>query len=209
MQAMILAAGRGSRMQELTKSTPKPLLIVGGVSLIERVIERLHYANITDIVVNTHYLGDKIIKRLEKYPIVFSQEEKELESAGGIINAFDKLDEVFIVANADVLSDYDFGKLSLPFGSLAHLVLVDNPEHNPRGDFMHNNTSLTFSGIGIYHKSLFDKYRNKHKGAAYLPLGKVLKENQDAITFEHHQGLWIDVGTPERLHLANSRYQAT
>jgi MurNAc alpha-1-phosphate uridylyltransferase len=200
MQAMILAAGRGERMGELTKNIPKPLLKVGNKTLIEHNIEKLYNAKIFDIVVNTHYLGDKIIKHLQNYDIKFSEEKQKLESAGGIIYAFDKLDEVFVVINADVLSDYDINKLTLPKNSLAHLVLVDNPEHNPNGDFDFNGKKLTFSGIGIYHKSLFDNYLNEK----YLQLGKVLKENTNKISFEYHSGFWLDVGTPERLDFANS-----
>jgi MurNAc alpha-1-phosphate uridylyltransferase len=199
MQAMILAAGRGERMGELTKNTPKPLLKVGDKTLIEHNIEKLHNAKIFDIVVNTHYLGDKIIKHLQNYDIKFSEEKQKLESAGGIIYAFDKLDEVFVVINADVLSDYGINKLTLPKNSLAHLVLVDNPEHNPNGDFDFNDKKLTFSGIGIYHKSLFNNYLNEK----YLQLGKVLKENTNKISFEYHSGFWLDIGTPERLNFAN------
>jgi MurNAc alpha-1-phosphate uridylyltransferase len=205
MQAMILAAGRGERMGELTKNTPKPLLKVGDKTLIEHNIEKLHNAKIFDIVVNTHYLGDKIIKHLKNNyndDIKFNEEKQKLESAGGIIYAFDKLDETFIVINADVLSDYDINKLKLPKNLLAHLVLVDNPEHNPNGDFDFNDKKLTFSGIGIYHKSLFDNYLNEK----YLQLGKVLKENTHKISFEYHSGFWLDVGTPERLSLANKLF---
>lgn len=202
MQVMILSAGRGERMGELTINTPKPLLKVAGKSLIKHNIEKLHNANITNIVVNTHYLGDKIIKNLEKYNIDFSPENEKLESGGGIINALDKLDETFIVINADVLSDYDFSKLKLPKNSLAHLVLVDNPEHNLSGDFEFNNQKLTFSGIGIYHKKLFANYLNKK----YLKLADVLYQNLGNISFEYHTGFWLDVGTPQRLEFANNYF---
>lgn len=202
MQAMILSAGRGERMGELTKDTPKPLLKVAGKSLIKRNIEKLNNAKITNIVVNTHYIGDKIIKHLEKYNINFSNESEKLESGGGIINALNKLDDTFIVINADVLSDYDFTKLKLPKNSLAHLVLVDNPEHNKDGDFEFNHQKLTFSGIGIYHKKLFTHYLDKQ----YLKLADVLYQNLVNISFEHHQGFWLDVGTPQRLQFANEYF---
>lgn len=200
MQAMILAAGRGKRMGALTDDTPKPLLEVGGKSLIQKNIEKLHNAKIFDIVVNTHYLGAKIQEHLKNYDITFSNEVQKLESAGGIINAFKLLDDVFMVVNADVLSDYDFTKLKLPKNSLAHLVLVDNPTHNLAGDFDFAGKKLTFSGIGIYHKSLFNNYLNED----YLQLGKVLRENLDTISFEYHAGFWLDVGTKQRLDFANS-----
>jgi MurNAc alpha-1-phosphate uridylyltransferase len=200
MQAMILAAGRGQRMGEITTHTPKPLLPIGNTTLIEQVITQLHTANIDNIVVNTHYLGDKIHEHLKNYTITFSDEIEKLESGGGIINALDVLDDTFIVTNADVLSDYDFSTLTLPVDSLAHLVLVDNPQHNPRGDFEFQGRMHTFSGIGIYHKSLFTNYNTN----TYLKLGTILLENLQHISFEYHSGLWVDVGTPQRLELANS-----
>lgn len=201
MQAMILAAGRGERMNNLTKNTPKPLLKVAGKSLIEYNIDNLHKAKINKIIINTNYLGEKIIQHLQDYDdIIFTRENNILESAGGIINAFDKLDEIFIVVNSDVLTDYDLSTLKLPTDSLAHLVLVDNPPHNINGDFTFNSQKLTFSGIGIYHKKLFKNYNG------YCKLGDVLRNNLNAISFEKHCDFWIDVGTKERLVEANNIY---
>lgn len=203
MQVMILAAGRGKRMGYLTKTTPKPLLKLGNTTLIENNIANLKKAEITDIVVNTHYLGDKIVKYLENYNIKFSNEVVNLETAGGIINALPMLDEVFMVINADILSDYNFKNLKLPKNSLAHLVLVKNPEHNINGDFEFDNQKLTFSGIGIYHQKLFTNYQQGEP----LTLGKVLKDNLANISFEYHRGLWLDVGSIERLNFAQSLYK--
>jgi len=200
MQALILAAGRGSRMGILTKTTPKPLLKIGKTTLIENNIHKLQNAKITDIVVNTHYLADKIIKHLKKYDIKFSNETTELETAGGIINAISSLENTFIVINADVFSDYNLQNLKLPQNSLAHLVLVKNPEHNPTGDFYFKDQKYTFSGIGIYDKKLFTNYKKDEK----LALGKVLKDNLENISFEVYNGKWLDVGTPERLETANN-----
>ncbi|HAO70223.1 MAG TPA: mannose-1-phosphate guanylyltransferase, partial [Gammaproteobacteria bacterium] len=136
-----------------------------------------------------------------------------LETAGGIIKALPLLgDKPFVVINSDVLCDYDLSKLTLPIGSLAHLVLIDNPPHNPNGDFSLVNNhqvtnvhgqSYTFSGIGIYHPDLFKSHLEFEQK---LPLYPILKEAiaNGQLSGEYHNGYWQDVGTPDRLKQANN-----
>lgn len=216
MKAMILAAGRGKRMMPLTKDTPKPLLKVHGRALIEYVIENLKTANITDIVINTAYLGEQIQTHLGDgiqlgVQIQYSIEKTTLETAGGIIQALPMLDnEPFIVINSDILCNYDFSALALPNNSLAHLLLVNNPKHNPKGDFSLNGKQIipvngqtyTFSGIGIYHPNFFKLHLQSEQK---LPLMSLFKEamSNNQLTGEHCQCDWQDVGTPERLKFAN------
>ena len=173
---MILAAGRGERMRPLTDKLPKPLLKVGGVSLIERLIQALVSAGLKDILVNHAHLGQHIVETLgdgRRYAanIVYSHEsEGELETGGGIFRALDLLSDPFLVVNGDILTDYPFNHLlgTLSPGSpsppgLAYIVLVNNPPHHLQGDFhlMGNRVTaqgankLTFSGIGVYRKALF------------------------------------------------------
>jgi N-acetyl-alpha-D-muramate 1-phosphate uridylyltransferase len=220
MRAMILAAGLGKRMQPLTANLPKPLLKVGTKSLIEHQIERLVAAGVTGIVINHFYLGSMIEELLgdgSRYgvPISYSREPILLETAGGIIKSLPKLkDDSFIVVNADIWTDFDFSSLQPLDGEhkLAHLVLVDNAEHNPQGDFyidaggnVHENelstdARLTFSGISVLHKDLF-------KGLPIQPRSVVPLLQQamtaDKVSGEVHTGVWIDVGTPERLQELN------
>ncbi|SMN02448.1 Glucose-1-phosphate thymidylyltransferase [uncultured Candidatus Thioglobus sp.] len=214
---MILAAGRGKRMKSLTKNTPKPLLKIKGKTLIEHSIEKLKKAGIVDIVINTSYLGEQIQAYLGDgsafgVNIQYSTEASPLETAGGIIQALPLLgDKPFIVINSDVVCDYDLSTLHLPKNSLAHLVLIDNPPHHPNGDFsltakqqitLNENARLTFSGIAIYHPDFF---KNHLDCQTELPLYPLLKEAIDTqqLTAEHYQGYWQDIGTPERLELAN------
>ncbi|BBB24176.1 nucleotidyl transferase [Isorropodon fossajaponicum endosymbiont JTNG4] len=216
MFGMILAAGRGKRMMLLTKNTPKPLIKVQGLTLIEHSINALKNAGITKIVINISYLGEQIKSHLgngSKFGvnIHYSDESKGvLETAGGIIKALPLLGiKPFVVINSDVLCDYDLSNLTLPENSLAHLVLIDNPKHNPAGDFSLNDTQLTladtktytFSGVGIYHPTLFKSYLFEKK----LALSKVLKAAiaKNQISAEYYTGYWQDIGTPERLELAN------
>lgn len=212
MKAMILAAGRGERMRPLTDHTPKPLLKAAGKTLIEYNIENLVAAGYTDIVINIAHLGDQI-KRFcgdggrWHAAITYSDEgETALETAGGIAKALPLLGtHPFLVLNADIVCDFPLSSLRDIRVNLAHLVMIENPPHNPEGDFklMQNGLltdqgtdKLTFSGIGVYDPDLFDGVP-----AAPLKLRPVLNRAIAAgrITGEKYSGLWMDVGTPERL----------
>jgi len=221
MRAMILAAGLGERMQPLTADIPKPLLEVGGKSLIVHQVERLVAGGITGVVVNHFYLGEKIQEALgngSKFgiEILYSKEAIRLETGGGIIKSLPKLeDESFIVVNADIWADFDFSKLQAlqPRERLAHLVLVENSDHNPRGDFYINENGklheekkagdkcLTFSGISVLHKKLFEGY--SIQPISLVPILQEAMAN-NLVTGEVHDGLWFDVGTPGRLKEVNA-----
>ena len=102
---MILAAGRGSRMGELTNEIPKPLIKVNGKCLIDYIIDKAVEAGINDLVVNVSYLGDKIVEHLNKrkdVDIKFSYEEERLETGGGVKKALPLLgDKPFFAVNSD------------------------------------------------------------------------------------------------------------
>jgi len=205
---MILAAGRGERMRPLTDSTPKPLLLVKGKPLIVWHIEKLSCSGFTTIIINIAHLGEQIKKNLgdgKKWgiKIIYSDERVSgaLETAGAIIKSLPLLSEQFLVVNGDIWCDYDFDFNFNLDNSFAHLMLVPNPEHNPQGDFLYQDSYYTFSGIGYYNKQIFDQ----------MPLGKyplapILKEliSQEKISFELHSGIWSDIGTPERLAQVNT-----
>ena len=216
MKAMILAAGLGNRMRPLTLYTPKPLLEVGGKSLIVWHIEKLKKIGVTEIVINSAWLADKLIGKLGDgsqfgVQIRWTREDEGLETAGGIINALPLLGaEPFILVNGDVWTTMDFALLlnvQLE-DDLAHLVLVDNPEQHPNGDFTLLNgrsysfdqnqqgENLTYSGVAVIHPKLFDGLE-----AGKRPLAPLLVEAMQAnkISAEKMQGAWVDVGTPERL----------
>jgi MurNAc alpha-1-phosphate uridylyltransferase len=211
MKAMILAAGRGERLRPHTDHTPKPLLPVAGKPLIEHHIEALVAAGITELVINHAWLGDKIEAALGDGArlgacICYSVEgESALETGGGIFRALPLLDdEPFLVVNGDVVTDFDFRRLPERLNGLAHLVLVPNPPHHPVGDFALHAGQVassgeplwTFSGIGVYHPRLFAGCR---EGA--FPLAPLLRQAmaKGQVTGELYRGLWIDVGTEQRL----------
>jgi MurNAc alpha-1-phosphate uridylyltransferase len=217
MKAMILAAGRGERMRPLTDHTPKPLLKVGGKSLIVWHLQRLAAAGFNDIVINHAHLGEQIENALGDgsqwgVRIQYSPEKIALETAGGIANAMPLLgDAPFLVVNGDVYTDIDFGALKLVPPNLAHLVMVDNPPQHVAGDFALSSgklsadgaEKLTFSGVGIYQPSLFAGIV-RGEAAKLAPLLKAAMA-QGLVSGIHHEGAWHDIGTPERLQALYSQ----
>ena len=216
---MILAAGRGKRMKELTKETPKPLILTKGKPLIEWHLEKLSATGFQDIIINICYLpamiknfvGDGSSWGLN---VTYSEENPALETAGGIKNALPYLgDEPFAVINADIFSNFDYAKLRLINLSKTcdgYLVLVENPEHNQTGDFglsdnnyvvLNSENLHTFSGIAVYHPRLFNSLK-KGVRMQLLPLLKTSISNS-LIKGELFKGMWSDVGTPKRLALIN------
>ncbi len=212
MKAMILAAGRGERLRPHTDITPKPLIQVGKHRLIEYHLLNLARAGITDVVINISWLADQIRETLGdgshySLNISYSDEgEEALETAGGIINAIPLLgDEAFIVINGDIWCDYDLSSLAdRQMEHEAHLVLVNNPEHNTEGDFaleqglIKNNgdNRLTYSGIGLYTREFFADTEPGKKALAPI-LRK--KSELSKVSGEYYNGKWVDIGTIERL----------
>ena len=210
---MILAAGRGERMRPLTDTVPKPLLKVRGKPLIVWHLEHLAKAGFKEIVINHAYLGTQIERALGNgnawgVSIEYSAEDMALETAGGIANALHLLgDEAFLVVNSDIFTCFEFATLNitLSLSHIAHLVLVNNPPQHKDGDFVFENgllksgegSKLTFSGIGIYHPSLF-KVVVRGSSAKLAPLLRTAIDNNQ-VTAEHYQGIWCDIGTPQRL----------
>lgn len=233
-KAMILAAGKGTRMQPLTNTCPKPLLRAGDKMLIEYHLEKLAAAGFNEVVINHAYLGTMIEAALQNgecygLHIHYSPEYTTLETAGGIAHALPLLtnsicSQPFAVINADVFCDVDFSVLhsllqqiqAAAGNILAHLVLVDNPHHHSEGDFfLHketgkltelatfsDNQKLTFSGIGVYHPALFENIA-PNQAQKLAPLLRTATANNQ-VTGSHYQGVWMDIGTPERLRLLDT-----
>lgn len=211
MKAMILAAGRGERMRPLTDTTPKPLLRIGGQCLIEYHLKALAVAGIHDVVINLGHLGEQIEALLgsgRHYGLTlrYSHEgDHILDTGGGIHHALPLMGaEPFLVINGDIFTDFPFDRLPAQPVGHAHLVLVANPAHHPQGDFslvdgqIHDagTPRFTFSGIGVYRPALFADC-----DAGVFPLAPVLRRAMAAgrVSGEYYEGMWCDVGTPERL----------
>ncbi len=211
MIGMILAAGRGERLRPLTDEVPKSLVEIGGQTLLELHLMRLRDAGIRDVVINLGWLGEQIVDRIgsgSQYgmTVLYSDErEHVLETGGGIQRALPMLgDAPFLVINADIYTDMELPKTSLSDHDLGHLMLVPNPDYRDGGDFdccdgrIRNSeaASHTFSGIAVYHpKFLADEAPGR------FSLAPLLRRAADAdrLAGQVYEGLWLDIGTPQRL----------
>ena len=253
MKAMILAAGRGERMRPLTDTTPKPLLVVRGKPLMQWPLEALALGGFFEVVVNTAWLGEQILAQfgdhfaskpsssmhgkllnIERCSITYSHEGRDfggaLETAGGIVRALPLLGDVFWVLAGDVFApDFVFSQTAAEgfrqSGKLAHIWLVPNPEHNPKGDFGLSLDGLalnltagadqpkyTYSTIGLYRRALFAApYCGIPPGnpqgvkAALAPLLRMAMDN-GLVSAEVYTEGWTDVGTPQRLASLNENW---
>ena len=217
MKAMILAAGYGKRLLPLTKEIPKPLLMVGKKTLIERNIEILLDNDFNNLVINTSYLSYMIKDHVSKtFPLVdieYSEEDEPLGTGGGVLKALDLLgQEHFLLVNADLCHEIKIKNLTQEVQS-AHLVGVKNPDHNPDGDFsLDGNTvviktgqnDLTWSGISIINPAIFNNLNGRV--GSFEIWDSVLKDQiqNRTVTGEFSQKSWIDTGTIDRLELANN-----
>lgn len=257
--AMLLAAGRGERMRPLTDTTPKPLLLVQGKPLMQWLLEALVRSGCKRVVVNTAWLGESIVACITKNPvhaphaeIQYSHEAADfgvaLETAGGIARALpllcdaaatDAYADVFWVLAGDVYApQFDFSQQHVDAfvagNKLAHLWLVPNPAHHPKGDFgldlsAATETELgsgiglaqhlpdnslqpryTYSTIGLYRKAFFSApwcdIPCGNPAGLQAPLAPLLRAamRQGRVSAQLYTGAWTDVGTPERLALLNA-----
>ena len=217
MKAMILAAGKGERMRPLTDQIPKPLLEVAGKPLIVWHLEKLAKANFEEVIINHAHLGEMIEAYIGdgsrwNLKITYSREGSPLETAGGIKKALPLIgDQPFLVINADIYTDFNFATIKNRNlnDCKGHLVMVKNPKQHPDGDFFLQNNQielegkerLTFSGIAIYQPKIFEDI-NIEPVAKLAPILKKLI-GAKCISGEAYQGLWFDIGTPERLNEVN------
>ena len=235
--ALVLAAGRGERMRPLTDSTPKPLLQVQGRPLLQWHLQALANAGVSRVVINTAWLGEQIpayfsdkngVKPIwdkrKQLSISYSQEGVDfggaLETAGGIARALPQLGPVFWLAAGDVFApDFVFDSAAVQAFEashhLAHLWLVPNPAHNPRGDFgispeglalnQSDGERYTYSTIGLYRAALFAEpfcaIPQGNPDGIKAPLAPLLRRAMDEgrVGASMYTGRWTDVGTPERL----------
>lgn len=237
---MLLAAGRGERMRPLTDTCPKPLLEVQGLPLLQWHLQALAQAGVDRAVINTAWLGEQISEQFSSHfglqgapdkrhqlSISYSHEGVDfggaLETAGGIARALPQLGPVFWLAAGDVFApDFVFDAQAVQAfkasGHLAHLWLVPNPAHNPRGDFGLSAAGLalnlpaddpapryTYSTIALLRAELFaapwcDIPPGNPAGMA-APLAPLLRRamDQGRVGASLYAGRWTDVGTPERL----------
>jgi len=217
---MVLAAGRGERLRPITDTLPKPLVEIAGKPLIVYHLQALARAGITAVVINLSWLGSQIRAALgdgSRYGVRIAYSDEgpvPLETGGGIHRALPLLGpRPFLVVNADVWTDMDFGLLTLEEGADARLMLAPNPPHHARGDFGLEGDFVveraadrfTYTGIGVYRPELF-------AGCApgKFPLLPLLQRALAArrLRGEVYGGEWLDIGSPDRLAWLDARERA-
>ncbi|TSE35267.1 nucleotidyltransferase family protein [Tepidimonas charontis] len=239
-EALLLAAGRGERMRPLTDTTPKPLLPVHGRPLLSWHLAALARAGVRNVLINTAWLGEQLPRALgatycaagAAVALHYSMEGRDfgraLETAGGIARALPRLTDPFWVAAGDVfMPTFPFASQArerfAASGDLAHLWLVPNPNHHPRGDFGLDERGRaldlpaddprprwTYATVALLRHALFeppwcDIARGNPDGIA-APLAPVLRRAMAAgrISAEVWHGPWTDVGTPQRWAALNA-----
>lgn len=233
---VLLAAGHGKRMLPLTKYTPKPLLKVGKLTLIEHHLTRLAHFGFRKVVINIAYLSDQITQTLgsgERYglSITYSDESScgALETAGGLKQALPLIDsDPFLVINADIWTDFDFRSVLAPVIGQGRLVMVKNPAHNPDGDFCIHRSGQLINKAPLAPSRQSECPAPNHESRTFsgiavyrktifddlspgvqalAPLFRCLISDRQ-LEGSAYDGEWADVGTPERLEELNQRYKA-
>ena len=222
MKAMILAAGYGKRLRPLTHKIPKPMIPVAGKPLLQHHIERLVAMGITEVVINVSWLADQIESFFGDgsnfgIRITWSKESEPLETGGGILKVLPLLgDAPFLLINGDIWTDFPLPTvtdITLEGDQSAWLLLVNNPQHNPVGDFglqegfvsYEPDLKYTFSGISVFKPMLFADYAQNCMEASCFPLRDVLRPAIESkrIIGSVYAGHWCDVGTIERYNELN------
>lgn len=213
---MILAAGRGERMRPLTDNMPKPLLAVGGKSLVQYHIENLAAAGIRDIVINLAWQGAKLRDALGNgsrfgVQIEYSDEgDAALETGGGVCKALPLLgNDPFILVSGDIWTDFPLSTLHLQPNDVAHFVLVPNPEFHAKGDFglelgriTEAAPKHTYANIGMFAPEFFAGCKPE-RFPLRVPMTKWVAENK--VGGELFEGAWHNIGTPAQLAMLDQQ----
>jgi NDP-sugar pyrophosphorylase family protein len=229
MKGMILAAGFGTRLQPMTNIMPKALVEVNGQTLLELAIKKLLKADIDEIVVNVHHFADQIESYLNNndfgVKIHISDERKAILGSGGALKharSFLEGEEPFFVYNVDVISNIDLLDMQYLYQNSSALAVLAvrnrkterylcfDDAHNLKGwkniksgeQKGEDGHEYAFSGIQLLHPDLLNRMPEGNFSIIdfYLDVAKT----GTILAYDHSDGDWLDVGTPERLKKAVS-----
>jgi len=220
-QAVILAAGLGSRLKAYTEHQPKALMPISSQPAIAQVIRSLVASGVHDIVINLHHFGEQIQQQLDdgssfNARLYYSKEAQLLDSGGGVRTAMNLLpkSDGLLVYNTDIIADIDIKKLaSLCPEQGCALALVPNPKHHPQGDFalhghdiaLNSEQKFTFSGVSAWDKHVLFNHPNQQNFSLVQPIQASIAKQQCKGFL--HQGYWFDIGRPHDLIQANRYYR--
>lgn len=212
MKAMILAAGIGSRLGDITKDKPKCLIEVKGKPLIKHVIDKLSTAGVKEFVINTHHFAEKVkdyIQRLRINALVIYEPEL-LGTGGGLLNAKEYLTGDFFLHNADVLSEIDLKNLYKTHQEQTNIATLAVMRRETKRALLfddsmqltgYNNDGVSgnrfgFCGVQVLSEDIF--HFLKAKGSTIDAFIEASKNKKRVIGVDIGETFWADVGTPER-----------
>lgn len=225
-EAMVLAAGRGSRMQPHNSEVPKPLVKVGGKPLIQYALELIDRAGMKQAVVNSHHLANQLEDYLasQPMPITVSHEEELLETGGGVVRALPLLTESFFTLNSDVIcvekqgqsvlqqmqQQWDEARMdglmllcplerAVGYKGIGDFSLSDDGRIQPR---MEGKPAYVYMGIQRLHQRFLDGAPSGGFSLSQLYKAAVAKGDNCPLYGMVHEGVWLHVGDPEGVALA-------
>lgn len=199
MKCFILAAGFGKRMGALTKDTPKPLLKVGGYSLLQHSILFAYKLGIREFIINTHYLAEQIHKELNNFPSLkfhVSYEPEILGTAGGIRKAMEGVihkEETFLVLNPDAISIPN-KNFTLPNNFDGDILLYVIPK--PKGD---NNIGLNLVKNKLYYSTGANPEEYFYMGVSLIKASIIYKAIPNDNQFNDLSFLYRELSASHRL----------
>jgi NDP-sugar pyrophosphorylase family protein len=220
---MVLAAGLGTRLRDLTKDRPKALVEIGGRTLLEITLRRLAFFGIREVIINVHYFAEMVLEFLRKNDrfglrIEISREEVLLDTGGGLKKAswfFQNDSEPFVLHNVDVISSIDLRRM-LDFHrqnqALATLAVQERKTSRPllfdrdgrfRGRQQQNvatgTSALAFSGVHVISPRLLAMMREEGVFSIIDVYLRLAQAGERILAFRADEYYWRDVGKPENV----------
>ncbi|MGZ8828732.1 MAG: sugar phosphate nucleotidyltransferase, partial [Thermoanaerobaculia bacterium] len=215
MKGMILAAGYGTRLRPITHTLPKPMVPLCNRPLIDWAIESYHAAGVRDLIVNVHHLPEVIVRSLrERFDRVEISFEEEILGTGGAIRRVRPLlenEEAFFLVNGDTVQFPRWSALRDVLGDSIAALTLRHPPENDRFTPVHlangrvtgfgkgHGEALMFAGSHLISTRIFDFLPDEEEfgivDRVYQPL---LDSGRDTIAGIVDDGLWFDIGTPQR-----------
>ena len=229
LKVFILAAGRGSRLMPLTRKEPKPLLYFFNKPILYHLLDQINKAKLGPIMVNGHYLWEKIKKALVAYPqnknITFSLEENKQMGTAGAYAAVSKWrrGSDLLTINGDIIQSFDLKKFIAAHykeKAYATMLLTKNPLPNETPVWCNNGKVLAiskkppksilstphgFTGIQILSNNFIEKIPSNKPSEVIDFYKKFILKNKK-IHAHISNDSWFDLGSPEKYWLAHMSF---
>ncbi len=212
MKVFILAAGFGKRLRPFTENLPKPLIKINNKPLIYWNLKKIKKAGFNDVVINTHYLSNKIIRLVgkgEKYGLKINySHEEEIQGTGGALIKAKRLihRKPFLLLSGDLWTDYPLEKfIDFKLKKAAHLIFVEEKKSKDAyldaGIVKNSKTknNLTYAGIALIHPKIFKGLKEGYYDLWTDLLQKYVKQNE--VSGEIYSGDLVNLNSKKELNL--------